>query len=54
MSNTETAEVLGITTSGASSRYLRALKRLKDILGDFPGAFGGCARDRRGTHEPVP
>jgi RNA polymerase sigma-70 factor (ECF subfamily) len=41
LNNTETAEVLGITPSGASSRYLRALKRLKDILGNMPGLFGG-------------
>ena len=41
LNNTETAVVLGITPSGASSRYLRALKRLKDILGDMPGLFGG-------------
>jgi RNA polymerase sigma-70 factor (ECF subfamily) len=33
LSNVEAAEVLGITPSGASSRYLRALKRLKEILG---------------------
>jgi RNA polymerase sigma-70 factor (ECF subfamily) len=39
MSNTEAAEVLGITPSGASSRYLRALKRLKEILGQMPGAW---------------
>ncbi len=39
LSNHETAEVLGITQSGASSRYLRALKRLKEILGQVPGLF---------------
>ena len=37
--NAETAQLLGITESGASSRYLRALKRLKDILGQAPGFF---------------
>lgn len=37
--NTETAQLLGISESGASSRYLRALKRLKDILGQAPGFF---------------
>ena len=37
--NAETAQLLGITESGASSRYLRALKRLKDILGQAPGLF---------------
>jgi RNA polymerase sigma-70 factor (ECF subfamily) len=39
LENTETAEVLNITPSGASSRYLRALKRLKQILDDIPGFF---------------
>jgi RNA polymerase sigma-70 factor, ECF subfamily len=39
LSNIETAEVLGITASGASSRYLRALERLKDIIASMPGAF---------------
>ncbi len=32
LSNMETAQVLGISTSAASKRHLRALKRLKDIL----------------------
>jgi RNA polymerase sigma-70 factor (ECF subfamily) len=39
LSNQETAQVLGLTISGASSRYLRALKRLKEILGQVPGLF---------------
>jgi RNA polymerase sigma-70 factor (ECF subfamily) len=39
LDNTETAGVLGITPSGASSRYLRALKRLKQILSEVPGFF---------------
>jgi RNA polymerase sigma-70 factor (ECF subfamily) len=37
LSNVETATVLGIGKSAASSRYLRALKRLKDILASIPG-----------------
>jgi RNA polymerase sigma-70 factor, ECF subfamily len=37
LNNAETAAVLGITPSGASSRYLRALKKLKDIIGQVPG-----------------
>jgi RNA polymerase sigma-70 factor (ECF subfamily) len=37
LSNAETALALGIGKSAASSRYLRALKRLKDILADIPG-----------------
>jgi RNA polymerase sigma-70 factor (ECF subfamily) len=39
LSNAETAQLLGISESDASSRYLRALKRLKDILGPAPGLF---------------
>ena len=37
LSNNETAQVLGIDPSAASNRYVRALKRLKDILAVFPG-----------------
>jgi RNA polymerase sigma-70 factor (ECF subfamily) len=37
MSNAETAQVLGITESGASNRFVRALKRLRTILVDVPG-----------------
>lgn len=32
LSNEETAQVLGITPAAASKRYLRALKRLKEIM----------------------
>jgi RNA polymerase sigma-70 factor (ECF subfamily) len=37
LSNGETATVLGIRKSAASTRYLRALKRLKDTLASIPG-----------------
>jgi RNA polymerase sigma-70 factor (ECF subfamily) len=37
LSNTETAQVLGIKRSTASSRHLRAIKRLKEILQGSPG-----------------
>jgi RNA polymerase sigma-70 factor (ECF subfamily) len=37
LSNEETADVLGITKAAASSRHIRALKRLKDILAGVPG-----------------
>jgi RNA polymerase sigma-70 factor (ECF subfamily) len=37
LSNEETAQVLGIKKSAASNRYVRALKRLKDILSGLPG-----------------
>ena len=32
LTNTETAEVLGISVTAASNRYVRAITRLKDIL----------------------
>ena len=37
LTNDETAQVLGIKKSAASNRYVRALKRLKDILSGLPG-----------------
>jgi RNA polymerase sigma-70 factor, ECF subfamily len=37
LSNDETATVLGIKKSAASNRYIRALKRLKDLMGGLPG-----------------
>ena len=37
LSNNETAQVLGIAKTAASNRYVRALKRLKDILAGMPG-----------------
>jgi RNA polymerase sigma-70 factor (ECF subfamily) len=40
LSNAETAQTLGMNESTASSRYLRALKRLKDELSQLPGLFG--------------
>jgi RNA polymerase sigma-70 factor (ECF subfamily) len=39
LSNNETAAVLGIQKAAASNRYMRALKRLKDILSGMPGFF---------------
>ena len=39
LSNAETAQVLGIRKSAASNRYIRALKRLKEILNGMPGFF---------------
>jgi RNA polymerase sigma-70 factor (ECF subfamily) len=40
LSNPEAAEALGLKESTASSRYLRALKRLKEELRHLPGLFG--------------
>jgi RNA polymerase sigma-70 factor (ECF subfamily) len=37
LSRAETAEVLGIKESAVSKRYVRALERLKDILGTMSG-----------------
>jgi RNA polymerase sigma-70 factor (ECF subfamily) len=40
LTNAEVAETLEMNESTASSRYLRALKRLKDELSQYPGWFG--------------
>jgi RNA polymerase sigma-70 factor (ECF subfamily) len=37
LSNSEVAAVLGLTKTAASNRYIRALKRLKEILSALPG-----------------
>ena len=39
LSNAECARVLGLTESAATKRYIRALKRLKEILNSLPGGF---------------
>ena len=39
LTNVEAAEVLGIETSAASKRYIRAIRRLKAILDAVPGFF---------------
>ena len=41
LSNDETALVLGLTKTAASNRYIRALKRLKEILSSIPGMNEG-------------
>jgi RNA polymerase sigma-70 factor (ECF subfamily) len=41
LSNAETAAVLGIDPSAASSRHVRALKRLRQTLKSIPGFFDG-------------
>jgi RNA polymerase sigma-70 factor (ECF subfamily) len=40
LGNADTARVLGIQESAASKRYVRALKKLKDILAGRPGGLG--------------
>jgi RNA polymerase sigma-70 factor (ECF subfamily) len=37
LSNDETALLLGLTKKAASNRYIRALKRLKEVLSSIPG-----------------
>jgi RNA polymerase sigma-70 factor, ECF subfamily len=39
LSNQETAQVLGIKPSAASTRHVRALKRLREVLQKTPGFF---------------
>jgi RNA polymerase sigma-70 factor (ECF subfamily) len=39
LNNNETAQVLGISKTAASNRYIRALKRLKHSLAEIPGFF---------------
>jgi RNA polymerase sigma-70 factor (ECF subfamily) len=41
LSNREAAQVLGIQEKAAGKRYLRALKRLKEILASMPGGIAG-------------
>jgi RNA polymerase sigma-70 factor (ECF subfamily) len=40
LSTAEIAEVLGLSKAGAGSRYLRAIKRLREILEQIPGFEG--------------
>jgi RNA polymerase sigma-70 factor (ECF subfamily) len=44
LSNTEIAQVLGIKPSAAVNRYVRALKRLKDVFEGMPGGIEGIWR----------
>jgi RNA polymerase sigma-70 factor (ECF subfamily) len=37
LSNIEVSQVLGLSKTAASNRYLRALSRLKTMLQDIPG-----------------
>jgi RNA polymerase sigma-70 factor, ECF subfamily len=40
LTTAEVAHVLGIKEAAAGKRYIRALKRLKEILNVMPGAMG--------------
>ena len=44
LSNTEAAQVLGIKEAAASKRYVRAIKKLKDILTSLPGGWEESGR----------
>jgi RNA polymerase sigma-70 factor (ECF subfamily) len=39
LTNAETAAVLGLQKTAASNRYVRALKRLREAIRDFPGLW---------------
>ena len=41
LSNSEAAQVMGIKPSAACNRYVRALKRLKDVFQGMPGGIEG-------------
>jgi RNA polymerase sigma-70 factor (ECF subfamily) len=41
LSNSEAAEVLGIKPSAACNRYVRALKKLRNVLESMPGGVEG-------------
>jgi RNA polymerase sigma-70 factor (ECF subfamily) len=41
LSNAEVAQVLGIKPSAAVNRYVRALRRLKDVFEGMPGGIEG-------------
>src|SRR5205807_7053267 len=41
LNRAETAQVLGIEESAAAKRYVRAMKRLTDILAALPGGLEG-------------
>ena len=41
LSTSEIAEVLGMSKAGAGSRYLRAIKRLREVLEQIPGFLDG-------------
>jgi RNA polymerase sigma-70 factor (ECF subfamily) len=43
LSNSEAAQVLGLSPTAACNRYVRALKRLKDALDDLPDGLPGFA-----------
>ncbi len=45
LSNAEVAQVLGLTKTAASNRYIRALERLREILAGVPGLLAPVRKD---------
>lgn len=54
LSNNEIAEALGLQPSGATMRYTRALRRLKDMLCEFPALCDGILGEERGSCKDEP
>jgi RNA polymerase sigma-70 factor (ECF subfamily) len=46
LTNSETAQLLGLSEAAASNRFVRALKRLRDILMQTPGLADYTAQVR--------
>lgn len=44
LSNSEAADVLGLSKTAANNRYIRALGRLRDLLEQVPGLFGETSK----------
>ena len=53
LSNEETAQVLGIKPSAASTRHVRALKRLREVLQKIPGFLLPGRTRRRDPARPI-
>jgi RNA polymerase sigma-70 factor (ECF subfamily) len=47
LSNSEAAESLGLSPQAASMRYLRAMRRLRELLNDDESEIGDSRRDER-------
>ena len=51
LGNGEVAQVLGISAAAAGMRHLRALRKLRAILGDRPSTSGSMRPTTQGSHE---
>jgi RNA polymerase sigma-70 factor (ECF subfamily) len=54
LSNMETAQVLGLSEAAASKRYLRAVKRLREILEDVPGFLDTGRQPSKADQQDTP